>query len=420
MRVDITEAVTRLSLASREPELPAPAKVSLIVLAAGRGLRLGGDQPKQYRLCAGQPLLSRTLSALSAAYRFHATTVVIHADDRPLYERMLSFLPDPCAATIGPPVVGGATRQESAHAGLEAQASSAPDLVLIHDGARAFPSPELTHRAIEAASRYAAAAPGLPLSDTIKQVDEAGRVVATPPRADLRAVQTPQSFRFDLILDAHRRAVREGRADLTDDAAVAEWAGHSIHIFEGDAANLKVTSRQDLIEAEGRLLDQARDIRVGQGFDVHAFAAGDGLWLGGINIPSDRSLIGHSDADAALHALTDALLGAIGQGDIGDHFPPSEAKWRGAPSRIFLSDAARRVRALGGVIAHLDLTIVCESPRISPHREMMRAKIAEIAGLEVGRVSVKATTSERLGFIGRGEGIACSATATVRLPLGMI
>jgi len=298
--------------------------------------------------------------------------------------------------------------------------SSAPDLVLIHDGARAFPSPELTRRAIEAASRYAAAAPGLPLSDTIKQVDEAGLVVATPPRAALRAVQTPQSFRFDLILDAHRRAAREGRADLTDDAAVAEWAGHSIHIFEGEAANLKATSRQDFLEAEGRLLDQARDIRVGQGFDIHALAAGDGLWLGGINIPSDRSLVGHSDADAALHALTDALLGAIGQGDIGDHFPPSEAKWRGAPSRIFLSDAARRVRALGGVIAHLDLTVVCEAPRISPHREMMRAKIAEIAGLEVGRVSVKATTAERLGFIGRGEGIACSATATVRLPLGMI
>jgi 2-C-methyl-D-erythritol 4-phosphate cytidylyltransferase / 2-C-methyl-D-erythritol 2,4-cyclodiphosphate synthase len=400
--------------------LSGPVKVALIVLAAGRGLRLGGDQPKQYRLCAGQPLLSRTLSALCEAYRFDTTTVVIHPDDRPLYERMLSFLPDPCAATIGRPVFGGQTRQESAYAGLEAQAPNAPDLVLIHDGARAFPSPELTRRAIEAASRYAAAAPGLPLGDTIKQVDEAGRVVASPPRGALRAVQTPQSFRFDLILDAHRLAARDGRADLTDDAAVAEWAGHQVHVFEGDAANIKVTSQRDLLEAESRLLDQARDIRVGQGFDVHAFAAGDGLRLGGINIPSDRSLVGHSDADAALHALTDALLGAIAQGDIGDHFPPSDAKWRGAPSRIFLSDAARRVRALGGVIAHLDLTIVSEAPRISPHRETMRAKIAEIAGLEVGRVSVKATTSEGLGFIGRGEGIACIAIATVRLPVGMI
>jgi 2-C-methyl-D-erythritol 4-phosphate cytidylyltransferase/2-C-methyl-D-erythritol 2,4-cyclodiphosphate synthase len=393
-----------------------PAKVSLIVVAAGRGLRLGGERPKQYRLCAGQPVLSRTLLALSSAHRFYATTVVIHADDRELYEEMLTFLPSPCAAMIGPPAIGGASRQESVLAGLEAQARETPDLVLIHDGARAFTPPELIERAIAAASLHAAAAPGLPLSDTVKQVDDAGLVVATPPRSSLRAVQTPQSFRFDLILEAHRRAAREGRSDLTDDAAVAEWAGQPIHIFEGDARNLKITSPQDLIEAERLILNAAQDIRVGQGFDVHAFAPGDGLWLGGVKIAHDHSLLGHSDADAALHALTDALLGAIGQGDIGEHFPPSDPAWRGTSSRVFLAEAARRVRELGGVIAHLDLTIVAEAPKIGPHRDVMRATIAKIAGLETGRVSVKATTSEGLGFTGRREGIACFATATVRLP----
>jgi 2-C-methyl-D-erythritol 4-phosphate cytidylyltransferase / 2-C-methyl-D-erythritol 2,4-cyclodiphosphate synthase len=397
--------------------LPSPQSVSLIVVAAGRGLRLGGDEPKQYRLCAGQPLLSRTLAALLATHDFCATTVVIHRDDHVLYDRMLSFLPAALSAAIGPPALGGATRQESVLAGLEAQAPAAPDLVLIHDGARAFPSRDLVERAIDAAARYGAAAPGLPLSDTIKQTDDDGRVVATPPRALLRAVQTPQSFRFDLILDAHRRAARERRGDLTDDAAVAEWAGHSVHLFEGDAANLKITSLGDLVEAEARLIDQARDVRVGQGFDVHAFAPGDNVWLSGVKIPHDRSLSGHSDADAALHALTDALLGAIAEGDIGAHFPPSDPKWRGAPSRVFLADAARRVRARGGIIANLDLTIICETPRIGPYRDAMCRAIADIAGVDLGRVAVKATTTERLGFTGRGEGIACLATATVRLPL---
>jgi len=397
--------------------VPPNAKVSLIVVAAGRGLRLGGDEPKQYRLCAGQPLLSRTLVSLSAAHDFFATTIVIHRDDRALYDRMLSFLPEALAATIGPPAVGGATRQESVLAGLEAQAPMAPDLVLIHDGARAFPSADLIDRAIDAARRHGAAAPGLRLSDTVKQVDDDGRVVSTPPRAALRTVQTPQSFRFDLILAAHRRAASEGRADLTDDAAVAEWAGHKVRLFEGDAANVKITTLADLLEAEARLADQTRDVRVGQGFDVHAFAPGDGVWLAGVKIPHDHSLSGHSDADAALHALTDALLGAIAEGDIGAHFPPSDPQWRGAASRLFLADAARRVRAKGGIIAQLDLTIICEAPKIGPHREAMRGAIAEIAGVDVGRVAVKATTSERLGFTGRGEGIACLATATVRLPL---
>jgi 2-C-methyl-D-erythritol 4-phosphate cytidylyltransferase/2-C-methyl-D-erythritol 2,4-cyclodiphosphate synthase len=391
-------------------------KVSLIVVAAGRGSRLGGDEPKQYRLCAGRPLLCHTLEALAAAHDFCATTVVIHPDDHALYDKALAALSPNCAKTIGAPAIGGATRQASVLAGLEGQAAKAPDLVLIHDAARAFPSRPLVGRAIAAAAQYGAAAPGTRMSDTVKQVDEDGLVVATPSRAALRAVQTPQSFRFDLILDAHRRAARAGIEGLTDDASVAEWAGNRPHIFDGDPANMKVTTLQDLSEAEARLFGHAGDIRVGQGFDVHAFVEGDHVWLGGVKIPHSKTLSGHSDADVALHAITDAILGAIGDGDIGAHFPPTDPQWKGADSKVFLDDAIKRVRALNGIVAHIDATLICESPKIGPFREAMRKRIAEIANVEIGRVAVKATTSERLGFTGRGEGIACMASVTVRLP----
>jgi 2-C-methyl-D-erythritol 4-phosphate cytidylyltransferase/2-C-methyl-D-erythritol 2,4-cyclodiphosphate synthase len=399
-----------------EPPLSQSPKVSLIVVAAGRGSRVGGDEPKQYRLCAGRPLLCYTLEALLATHDFHATTVVIHPDDRARYDRVLAALSSECAASLGPPALGGATRQASVLAGLEAQAAQAPDLVLIHDGARAFPSKPLIARAIDAAARHSAAAPGTRPSDTVKQVDEDGFVVATPSREALRAVQTPQSFRFDAILKAHWRAAELGVAGLTDDAAVAEWAGLRPHIFDGDPDNVKVTTLQDLAQAEARLFNQAGDIRVGQGFDVHAFIAGDHVWLGGVKIPHSQALSGHSDADVALHAITDALLGAIGDGDIGAHFPPSDPQWRGANSRLFLEDAMRRVRALNGIVAHIDATLICEAPKIGPFREAMRARIAEITSIDVDRVGVKATTSERLGFTGRREGIACLANATVRLP----
>jgi 2-C-methyl-D-erythritol 4-phosphate cytidylyltransferase/2-C-methyl-D-erythritol 2,4-cyclodiphosphate synthase len=385
-------------------------------VAAGRGSRLGGDEPKQYRLCAGRPLLCHTLEALAAAHDFCVTTVVIHADDRERYQRTVASLSHDCARSLGSPTLGGATRQASALAGLEAQAAQAPDLVLIHDGARAFPSAPLVRRAIAAAARYGAAAPATRLNDTIKEVDEDGAIVATPSRAALRAVQTPQSFRFDLILEAHRKAARAGVEGLTDDAAVAEWAGRHAHIFEGEADNVKITTLPDLLRAEARLFDQAADVRVGQGFDVHAFTQGDHVWLGGVKIPHSRALSGHSDADVALHAITDALLGAVGEGDIGAHFPPTDPQWKGADSSLFLQDAVRRVRARGGMIANIDATIVCEVPRIGPFREAMRARIADIAGVDVGRVGIKATTSEGLGFTGRREGIACMASATVRLP----
>lgn len=395
-----------------------PPRVSLIVVAAGRGARLGAATPKQYLNCAGKPLLAHTLEALAAAHEFYAATVVIHPDDRAAYEAVLARLPPRAAAQFGPPAAGGASRQQSVLAGLEAQAAAPPDLTLIHDGARVFPSPALIARAIEAAASHGAAVPAIALSDTIKRIDAAGRIQASPERASLRAAQTPQAFRFDLILDAHRRAAREGVADLTDDGAVAAWAGHATYVFEGDPENGKVTTLRDLRAAEARLMDAASDVRVGQGFDVHAFAPGDAVWLCGVRIPHAQALSGHSDADVALHALADALYGALGEGDIGAHFPPSDPQWRGAASSIFLAHAAERVRARGGLIAHLDVTLICEAPKIGPHREAMRARVAEIAAVAIDRVGVKATTSEGLGFTGRREGVACLATATIRLPLG--
>jgi 2-C-methyl-D-erythritol 4-phosphate cytidylyltransferase/2-C-methyl-D-erythritol 2,4-cyclodiphosphate synthase len=254
------------------------------------------------------------------------------------------------------------------------------------------------------------------LSDTVKQVDDDDRVVGAPERAALRAVQTPQAFRFALILDAHRRAAEAGVGDLTDDLSVAEWAGGSAFVFEGDPRNFKVTTMADHKAAEARLMGPAGETRVGQGFDVHAFAPGDHVWLCGVRVPHTQTLSGHSDADVALHALADAIYGALAEGDIGAHFPPSDPQWKGAASHIFLAHAADRVRARGGFITHLDATLICEAPKVGPHRDAMRARVADIAGLDVSRVSVKATTTERLGFTGRSEGIACLATATLRLP----
>jgi 2-C-methyl-D-erythritol 4-phosphate cytidylyltransferase/2-C-methyl-D-erythritol 2,4-cyclodiphosphate synthase len=394
----------------------AAKKIGLLVVAGGRGLRLGAEQPKQYLICAGRPLIAHTLEALAAGFPFSAVKVVIRAEDRALYDQAAAHLTAPARAALGPPAIGGATRQESVRAGLEALATAEPEIVLIHDAVRPFPSRALIARAIEAAERHGAAAPGTAMSDTVKQVDADGRVLATPPRSGLRAVQTPQAFRFPLILAAHRRAAEAGLSDLTDDVAVAEWAGAPAYVFEGDPANVKVTTMQDLEAAEARLSATKGETRVGQGFDVHAFAPGDHLWLCGVRIPHSAALTGHSDADVGLHALADALYGALAEGDIGAHFPPSDPQWKGAASKVFLAHAAERVRARGGTIVHLDATLICEAPKIGPHREAMRARVAEIAGLDIGRVGVKATTTERLGFAGRGEGIACLATATVRLP----
>lgn len=333
---------------------------------------------------------------------------MIHADDRDLFEKASQDFELPA------PVLGGATRQASVLAGLTALEAMAPNLVLVHDAARPFASPTLVDRAIAAGRESGAAVPALPVSDTVKEVDADGRIVRTLDRGTLRIVQTPQAFEFKALLAAHRRAQEAGLTDFSDDAALAEWAGISVTTFEGESTNMKLTTPDDFVRAQN--LTRLGDIRTAMGFDVHAFGPGDHIMLGGVRIQFDRTLAGHSDADVVLHALVDALLGALAEGDIGQHFPPSDQKWKGARSDVFLKFAVDRVAARGGEIAHLDLTVVCEAPKIGPHRDVIRTRIAEIAGIEVSRVSVKATTSEGLGFTGRGEGIAAYATATVRLP----
>jgi 2-C-methyl-D-erythritol 4-phosphate cytidylyltransferase/2-C-methyl-D-erythritol 2,4-cyclodiphosphate synthase len=300
-------------------------------------------------------------------------------------------------------------------AGLEALADRAPAIVLVHDAARPFTSPALVSRAIAAGS-HGAAIPGVAVTDTIKEVDADGSVVRTLDRARLRGIQTPQAFVFDALLAAHRKAAAAGREDFTDDAALAEWAGMTVDVFDGEAGNVKLTTPQDFARAEARAMAALGDIRTGNGYDVHAFAEGDHVWLGGVKIAHDRGVTGHSDADVALHALVDAILGALADGDIGFHFPPSDPQWKGASSDRFLKFAVERVAMRGGRVVNLDLTIVCEAPKVGPHRDAMRARIAEIAGISIDRVGVKATTSEKLGFTGRREGIAAMATATVRLP----
>jgi 2-C-methyl-D-erythritol 4-phosphate cytidylyltransferase/2-C-methyl-D-erythritol 2,4-cyclodiphosphate synthase len=302
--------------------------------------------------------------------------------------------------------------------GLEALAAEAPDLVLVHDAARPFATVGLVERAVAAGRAHGAAVPGVLVTDTVKVVDEGGRVIETPDRSRLRTVQTPQAFAYPALLDAHRRAAEAGLRDFSDDGGLAEWAGLPVTVFEGEPGNVKLTRETDFAEAERRLGGAGASwiVRVGTGFDVHAFTEGDHVWLGGVRIPAERGVVAHSDGDVVLHALTDAVLGALAEGDIGVHFSPSDPQWRGASSDRFLAFAAERVRLRGGTIDNLDVTVLCEAPRVGPWRELIRESIASIAGVPVGAVSVKATTTERLGFIGRGEGIAAQAVAAVRLP----
>jgi 2-C-methyl-D-erythritol 4-phosphate cytidylyltransferase/2-C-methyl-D-erythritol 2,4-cyclodiphosphate synthase len=383
--------------------------VAAVVVAGGRGLRAGGDLPKQYRTLGNVPVLRQSLAIFANHAEIRWVQPVIHRDDNALYAAAAEGL-----ATL-PPALGGATRQASVRAGLEALASNRPAIVLVHDAARPFASPGLVSRAIAAAAE-GAAIPGVAMTDTIKEVDAAGHVVRTLDRTALRGIQTPQAFSFDALLAAHRKAHAAGREDFTDDAALAEWAGMTVGVFAGDAGNVKLTTADDFAQAEARELAALGDIRTGSGYDVHAFVDGDHVWLGGVKIAHERGVTGHSDADVGLHALVDAILGALADGDIGSHFPPSDPQWKGASSDRFLKFAVDRVAKRGGCVAHLDLTIVCEAPKVGPHRDAMRARIAEIAGISIDRVGVKATTSEQLGFTGRREGIAALATATVRLP----
>lgn len=397
-----------------------PDPYHVLIMAAGRGSRLGEGVPKQFRPLAGRPLIARTLQCFLERPEVESVVPVILEDDRTLFGEVVRSLGPAVTRRLQEPALGGATRQESVHAGLEAlvqRLGTSSGIVLIQDGARPFATPALISRAVEAARTYGAAVPGCPVFDTVKQTDVEGRIVGTPDRSRLRTVQTPQAFSLELILEAHRRARAEGRRDLTDDAAVAEYAGHDVFVFEGEPGNTKITTSDDLQAAEFKLLTPLPDVRTGQGFDVHSFMAGDHVWLGGVRIEHTQALTGHSDADVVLHALTDAVLGAIADGDIGTHFPPSDKQWKGAASDIFLRHAIGRVHRLGGIVAHLNATVVCEAPKIGPHRDEMRSRIAAIAGLTPDRVAVTATTSERMGFTGRREGIAAWGLATVRLPL---
>jgi 2-C-methyl-D-erythritol 4-phosphate cytidylyltransferase / 2-C-methyl-D-erythritol 2,4-cyclodiphosphate synthase len=390
--------------------MPTPKRTAAIIVAAGRGLRAGSGGPKQYRSIGGRTVISRAMEPFCRHPQIFAVQPVLNPDDAAMFNEAVSDM------RYQPPASGGATRQASVHAGLEALANQSPDIVLIHDAARPFVTAAVISRAIDAAGLTGAAVPAIAVADTIKLIGDTGHVEATPERGRLRIAQTPQSFRYDVILDAHRRAAREGRDDFTDDAALAEWAGLTVATFEGDPANMKLTTPEDFVREEARLGAMLGDVRTGSGYDVHAFGDGDHLMICGVRVPHSRGFLAHSDGDVGLHALVDAILGALADGDIGSHFPPSDPQWKGAASHQFLKYAVDRVTARGGRIAHLDVTLICERPKIGQYRDAMRARIAEITGLNLSRVAVKATTSERLGFTGREEGIAAMASATIRLP----
>ena len=385
-------------------------RCAALIVAAGRGLRFGGPVPKQYADLAGKSVLWRTIEAVQASKSVSDIRVVIASGDEGIYANAIAD------GGLPPPVIGGKSRQQSVLLGLEALAAgSPPDFVAIHDAARPFVRPTDIDACVAAAAAPGVdgAVLGIALADTLKMVDASGAITETVPRAQLWRAQTPQIFRFQALLAAHRAAAAlalDEATALTDDAAVAEHAGLKVIMVPGSEQNAKITTYEDLARAT------VMETRTAFGFDVHAFAPGDAVMLGGVAVPHVQKLAGHSDADVGLHALTDAVLGTIGAGDIGQHFPPSDPQWRGVSSDRFLRLAVDLVASKGGRILHLDLTIVCEAPKVGPHRERMRENIARIAGIGVERVSVKATTTEGLGFTGRREGIAANAVATVEVP----
>lgn len=375
-----------------------------LVVAAGRGHRFGGELPKQYFQLNGCAVLRHTVMVFQKHPKVSSVRVVIHPDDLPLYETAIEGL------DLDPPIWGGASRQESVRLGLEQLRHAPPDMVLIHDGARPYVTDALISRVIDGLDSSCAVIPALALTDTIKRVVE-DKIIATENRAELWRVQTPQGFRFSDILAAHRQL--EGQS-LTDDSAVCETVGMDVLKVDGDEANRKITTPQDIVQDQQGAAPM--ETRTGLGFDVHRFTTGNTVVLCGISIPSAQALEGHSDADVGLHALTDALLGAIGENDIGHFFPPTEARWRGAPSDLFVRHAVKMIHEKGGKISNVDMTIICETPKIGPHRIQMRDRVAEIMNVSAARVNVKATTTEQLGFTGRREGIAAQVIATVQLP----
>ena len=365
-----------------------------IIVAAGRGTRAGGDLPKQWRMLAGRPLLAHTVAALKG--QTDLLVLVINPDDRAYAEG------------FGLPLVmGGDTRAQSVLNALEWLDGKGISKVLVHDGARPLVTPSVIRRVLDALDHHPGAAPALAVTDALWRGET--EVTGTADRSGLWRAQTPQGFGFDAILAAHR--AHPGGA--ADDVEVARAAGLAVAIVPGDENNIKLTFPDDFARAEAILKGRGMDIRIGNGFDVHAFTEGDHVWLCGAKIPHTKALLGHSDADVGMHALTDAIYGALAEGDIGVHFPPSDPQWKGAESHIFLRHAMERVAARGYRMANCDVTLICERPKIGPHQTRMREALAQIMGVEVDRISVKATTSERLGFTGREEGIAAIATATL-------
>jgi 2-C-methyl-D-erythritol 4-phosphate cytidylyltransferase/2-C-methyl-D-erythritol 2,4-cyclodiphosphate synthase len=391
-----------------------PLSFGIVIVAAGRGERAGSHEngPKQYRPIGGKAVIAHTLEQFVTWPQASQIVIVIHADDEALLRRATDQVGRDGRVTTA---IGGPTRQQSVLAGLRALKGRDVTHVLIHDAVRPFFDHDLLDRVAAALADGAPAVlPAIPVSDTLKRAGVNGRVTETVPRAELYAAQTPQSFRFDAILAAHEKAALEGAGLFTDDAAIAEWAGMPVTLVAGTSDNVKLTTKRDIAMADERLsADMLPDVRTGNGYDVHQLEPGDGVTLCGVFIAHDQTLKGHSDADVALHALTDALLATCGAGDIGDHFPPSDPQWRGAPSRIFIEHAAKIVRDNGGTIMNADVTLIAEAPKVGPHRDAMRAKLSEFVGISLDRCSVKATTNEQIGFVGRREGIAAIATATV-------
>jgi 2-C-methyl-D-erythritol 4-phosphate cytidylyltransferase/2-C-methyl-D-erythritol 2,4-cyclodiphosphate synthase len=358
-------------------------------------------------MLGGEPLLRRSLRAFCDHPRIDTVVAVVHADDALLFAEAAAGLAN--SRKLRPTVIGGAARQDSVRNGLEALSDQPPDLVLIHDGARPMIGAALIDGVIDGLATADGAIPALPVVDTLKRVDDSQGIAVTIPRTGLIRAQTPQGFRFEKILGAHRWAAGK---EYTDDAAVMEAFGYPVTVVPGAEGNIKVTTMDDL----ARLTESISEVRMGQGFDAHKFGSGDGVWLCGLKLPHDKGLDGHSDADVALHAATDAILGAIGEGDIGHHFPPSNPEYRGASSDRFIRHAHDLLKKRGGKLIHLDLTIICERPKVGPHRSRMVARVAEILAISPSRVSVKATTTEGMGFTGRQEGIAAQAVATVQVP----